>query len=597
MKELAYLNKYLLKYKWRLIWGTVFVVISNAFQILPAQYVRKSIDLVIRNVREYQLLEKGVVQQDFLSDFSENILFYAMLILLMALLRGVFLYFVRQTLIVMSRLVEFDLKNEIFHHYQSLPLSFYRRNSTGDLMNRISEDVGRVRMYLGPSIMYGLQLITLFAMLVPLMFYISPKLTIYSLLPLPFLSIAVFYVNNIIEHRSDEIQKSQSRLSTFVQEAFSGIRVLKSFTREHESVLGFTNESNQYKHQSIKLTKVEALFFPLIMALIGVSTVLTVYVCSVEVLNGRLTIGNMAEFIIYVNLLTWPVTFLGWTSSQVKRAEASQKRINEFLKEKTDIVSDKNLKREISGKVEFKNVGFTYPDTGIKALKNISFTIEPGESLGIIGTTGSGKSTISNLVSRLYDATSGEILIDGIPIKEYELVQLRKQMGTVPQDVFLFSDTISNNIGFGLDEMDESKIIQAAKDADVYENVQAFPQGFGTRIGERGITLSGGQKQRVSIARAVARKPKILILDDALSAVDTKTENNILTSLKKIMQGRTTIIISHRVSSAKLANKIMVLDDGVIVEQGTHESLLAQDGIYKELFEKQMQMDEVTQEK
>lgn len=597
MKELAYLNKYLIKYKGRLIWGLVFVIISNAFQILPAQFVRKSIDSVIKNVREYQLLDKSVVQQDFFNDFSRDILFYAMLILLMALLRGVFLYFVRQTLIVMSRLVEYDLKNEIFHHYQSLPISFYRRNSTGDLMNRISEDVGRVRMYLGPSIMYGLQLITLFAMLVPLMFYISPKLTFFSLLPLPFLSIAVFYVNNIIEHRSDEIQKSQSRLSTFVQEAFSGIRVLKSFTREDESVAGFTQESNAYKHQSVKLTKIEAMFFPLIMALIGISTVLTVYVCSVEVINGTLTIGNMAEFIIYVNLLTWPVTFLGWTSSQVKRAEASQKRINQFLKEKTDIISQKNLIQEIKGKVEFANVAFTYPDTGIKALKNISFTIEPGESLGIIGTTGSGKSTISNLVSRLYDVTSGEVRIDETPVKDFDLANLRKQIGTVPQDVFLFSDTIYNNIGFGVEEPDDTKIIQAAKDADVYENVQAFPQGFGTRIGERGITLSGGQKQRVSIARAVARKPKILILDDALSAVDTKTENNILNSLKKIMQGRTTIIISHRVSSAKLANKIIVLDDGAIVEQGTHESLLAQEGVYKELFEKQMQMDEVAQEK
>src|SRR5258706_7766136 len=595
MKELAFLNKYLIKYKGRLIWGLVFVIISNAFQILPAQFVRKSIDSVIKNVHEYQLLDKSVVQQDFFSDFSRDILFYAILILLMALLRGIFLYFVRQTLIVMSRLIEYDLKNEIFQHYQSLPLSFYRRSSTVDLMNRISEDVGRVRMYLGPSIMYGIHLITLFAMLVPVMFYISPKLTFYSLLPLPFLSIAVFYVNNIIEHRSDEIQKSQSRLSTCVQEAFSGIRALKSFNREDESVAGFTQESNAYKHQSVKLTKVEAMFFPLIMALIGVSTVLTVYVCSVEVINGTLTIGNMAEFIIYVNLLTWPVTFLGWTSSQVKRAEASQKRINQFLKEKTDIVSEKNLIRELKGKVEFANVGFTYPDTGIKALKNISFTIEPGESLGIIGTTGSGKSTISNLVSRLYDVTSGEVRIDETPVKDLDLVNLRKQIGTVPQDVFLFSDTIYNNIGFGLEEPDETKIIQAAKDADVYENVQAFPQGFGTRIGERGITLSGGQKQRVSIARAVARKPKILILDDALSPGDTKTENNILNSLKKIMQGRTTIIISHRVSSAKLANKIIVLDDGAIVEQGTHESLLAQEGVYKELFEKQMQMDEVAQ--
>jgi ATP-binding cassette subfamily B protein len=369
--------------------------------------------------------------------------------------------------------------------------------------------------------------------------------------------------------------------------------VLKSFTRENESVAGFAKESNEYRYQSIKLTKVEALFFPLIMALIGVSTVITVYVCGVEVINGRLTIGNMAEFLIYINLLTWPVTFLGWTSSQVKRAEASQKRINQFLREKTDIISNKNLVRELQGKVEFMNVSFTYPDTGIKALKNISFTIEPGESLGIIGTTGSGKSTISNLVSRLYDTTSGDVLIDGTPIKDFELVHLRKQVGTVPQDVFLFSDTIFNNIGFGLDHPDENKIFQAAKDADVYENVQAFPQGFGTKIGERGITLSGGQKQRVSIARAVARKPKILILDDALSAVDTKTENNILNSLKKIMQGRTTIIISHRVSSAKLANKIIVLDDGEIVESGTHESLLEQEGVYRELYEKQMQTDEV----
>ncbi|MGC4022723.1 MAG: ABC transporter ATP-binding protein [Cyclobacteriaceae bacterium] len=593
MKELAYLNKYLIKYKWHLIWGLVFVLISNAFQILPAQLVRYSIDLVIDNVRIYRSFEKSGVQQDFFYEFSRGILLYAVLILLMALLRGVFLYFVRQTLIVMSRLIEYDLKNEIFEHYQSLPLSFYRRNSTGDLMNRISEDVGRVRMYLGPSIMYGLQLFSLFAMLVPIMFMISPKLTFWSVLPLPFLSIAVFYVNNIIEHRSDEIQKSQSRLSTFVQEAFSGIRVLKSFTRENESSEGFIKESNEYKHQSIKLTKVEALFYPLVMALVGLSTILTVYVCSTEVINGTLTIGNMAEFIIYVNLLTWPVTLLGWTSSQVKRAESSQKRINEFLKSKTDILSQKNLIQELEGKVEFDDVSFTYPDTGIKALKNISFTIQPGESLGIIGTTGSGKSTISNLVARLYDTTSGEVRIDDVGIKDFDLTSLRKQVGTVPQDVFLFSDTIYNNIGFGLEQMDETKIIQAAKDADVYENIQSFPQGFGTRIGERGITLSGGQKQRVSIARAVARKPKILILDDALSAVDTKTENNILNSLKKIMQGRTTIIISHRISSAKLANKIIVLDDGVIVEQGTHESLLAQEGAYKDLYEKQMQTDQV----
>jgi len=593
MKELLYLNKYLIKYKWRLIWGTVFVLISNVFQIWPAQLVRHSIDLVVDNIKVYRSLDGSLLQTDYFGIFSHGILVYALLILMMALLRGVFLYFVRQTLIVMSRLVEYDLKNEIFEHYQSLPLSFYRRNNTGDLMNRISEDVGRVRMYVGPSIMYGLQLVSLFAMLVPVMYGVSPTLTIYALLPLPFLSVGIFYVNTIIEKRSEEIQQSQSRLSTFVQEAFSGIRVLKSFARESESAASFAKESEAYKHQSIRLTKVDALFYPIVLALVGMSIVLTVYVGSVEVINGSLSIGNIAEFIIYVNILTWPVTLLGWTTSQVKRAEASQKRINEFLKQKTNIVSQKNKEHEIAGAITFADVCFTYPDTGIQALKNISFALNPGESLGIIGTTGSGKSTLASLISRLYDANSGEICIDSIPIQDYNLVSLRRQVGVVPQDVFLFSDTIFNNIGFGLTEPNEAQINLAAKNADVYDTIQAFPQGFATRVGERGITLSGGQKQRVSIARAIAREPKILILDDSLSAVDTKTENNILNSLKKIMTGRTTIIISHRVSSAKLASQILVIDEGMIVEEGTHESLLAKGGTYKGLFEKQMLAEEV----
>ncbi len=593
MKELKYLNKYLVKYKWHLILGLLFVIISNLFQIFPAQMVRYSIDLVVDNIRVYRSFTESNIQNDFFKIFASGILLYAGLILAMALLRGLFLYFVRQTLIVMSRLIEYDLKNEIFDHYQILPLSFYRRNNTGDLMNRISEDVSRVRMYLGPSIMYGLQLVTLFAMLIPIMFSISSKLTWYALLPLPILSISIFYVNTIIEYRSEEIQKSQSRLSTFVQEAFSGIRVLKSFTRENESVKNFANESNEYKRQSLKLTRVQALFFPLIMGLIGLSTILTVYAGSVEVINGSLTFGNIAEFIIYVNLLTWPVASLGWTISLVQRAEASQKRINEFLKIKTDIISEKNLSKVIQGKIEFDNVSMVYPDTGIQALKKISFKIEQGESLAIIGTTGSGKSTIANLISRLYDVTEGEIRIDNIPLKDYSLQNLRSQTGVVPQDVFLFSDTIFNNIAFGLTSPDESKVIQAAKDSDVYTNITAFPLGFNTRVGERGITLSGGQKQRVSIARAVAREPKILILDDALSAVDTKTENTILNSMKRIMQNRTSIIISHRVSSAKLANKIIVLHDGAIIEEGTHENLLLKKGAYQELYDKQMQVDEV----
>lgn len=576
--------------------GTIFVIISNVFQIVPAQLVRLSIDLVVDNIRVYGSFNELDVQQNFFQVFAFGILIYAGLILLMAFLRGLFLYFVRQTLIVMSRHVEYDLKNEIFEHYQSLPLSFYRRNNTGDLMNRISEDVSRVRMYLGPAIMYGLTLITLFIMLIPYMFYVSPYLTWYAISPLPLLSISIFLVNNKMERRSEEIQKSQSKLSTFVQEAFSGIRVLKSFNREHESIGRFEDESNRYKKQSMKLTKVQSLFFPLIMGLIGLSTILTVYAGSVEVINGNLTLGHVAEFIIYVNLLTWPVTSLGWTSSLVQRAEASQKRINEFLKTQTSIISEKNLEREIRGKIEFKNVSFTYPDTGIRALKEVSFVVNPGESLAIIGTTGSGKSTISNLVSRLYDVREGEIFIDDIPITHYNLTNLRSQIGYVPQDVFLFSDTIFSNIGFGIKSPDQGRIFQAAKDADVYENIMAFPQGFETRVGERGITLSGGQKQRVSIARAVVREPKILMLDDALSAVDTKTENNILNSLKRIMLGRTTIIISHRVSSAKLAQKIIVLVDGKITQAGSHDTLLAQEGMYRELYEKQMQMDETERE-
>jgi len=593
MKELGYLNKYLIKYKWHIIWGAVFIIISNVFQILPAQMVRHAIDLVIDNIRIYEAFDQLSVQSNFFEVFAFGILVYAALILIMALLRGIFLYFVRQTLIVMSRIIEYDLKNEIFEHYQTLPLSFYRRNNTGDLMNRISEDVGRVRMYLGPSIMYGLQLFTLFAMLIPIMFSISPMLTWYALIPLPLLSFSIYYVNNIIERRSEEIQRSQSRLSTFVQEAFSGIRVLKSFTRENESINNFSNESDEYKRQSLRLTRVQALFFPLITGLIGLSTILAVYAGGVEVINGALTFGNIAEFIIYVNLLTWPVASLGWTSSLIQRAEASQKRINEFLKTKTDIVSEENLEREILGKIEFKDVSFEYPDTGIVALKNISFSINPGESLAIIGTTGSGKSTIANLIGRLYDATTGEVLIDDISIKKYNLTSIRSQMGFVPQDVFLFSDTIYNNIGFGISDSDEEKIKKAAIDADVYDNIMSFPLGFQTRVGERGITLSGGQKQRVSIARAIAREPKILVLDDSLSAVDTKTENTILNSMKKIMKGRTSIIISHRVSSAKLANKIIVLHDAEIVEVGTHESLFAKGGTYRELYEKQMQSSEV----
>ncbi len=593
MKELRHLNKYLYKYKLKLGLGILFVIISNAFQIIPASLVRLAIDYVTENIPYYQSLDGLGSQESVYDDIALNILMFAGLILLMALLRGVFLFMVRQTIIVMSRLIEFDLKNEIYAHYQSLPLSFYRRNNTGDLMNRISEDVSKVRMYLGPSIMYGLNLVILFIILIPYMLSINVELTLYALSPLPILSLSIYYVNNIINKRSEAIQISQSRLSTFAQEAFSGIRVLKAFVREEDSSSKFEATSNTYKSKSLRLTVVQSLFFPLIVSLIGLSTVLTVYAGGAQVIEGSLTYGNIAEFIIYVNLLTWPVTSLGWISSLIQRAAASQKRINEFLTIENDIVSKKSLEVEIEGKVTFKNVSFTYPDSGVEALKQVSFEINPGESLAIIGTTGSGKSTIATLISRMYDCTSGSIFIDSHDIESYKVSALRGQIGYVPQDVFLFSDTIINNIAFGTDGLDEGRIIQATKDADLYQNIQDFPDGFSTKVGERGVTLSGGQKQRVSIARAIARDPKILILDDSLSAVDTKTENTILNSLKKIMVGRTSVIISHRVSSAKLADKIIVLDEGKIIEQGTNESLLAQNGVYRTLYDKQLSAEEV----
>ncbi|MCA0232171.1 MAG: ABC transporter ATP-binding protein/permease [Bacteroidetes bacterium] len=593
MKALAHLNKYLVKYKWYLILGTLFTIISNLFGIIPAQLVRYALDLVKDTLDVYFLFEGSKIQSSFYDIFAFSILLYGMLILAMALLKGVFLFMVRQTLIVMSRHIEFDLKNEIYTHYQTLPLSFYRRHNTGDLMARISEDVSKVRMYVGPSIMYGINLITLFILVISYMVSVNAKLTFYVLLPLPVLSLSIYYVNNIIMKRSEALQAQLSSVSTFVQESFSGIRVVKAFVREREQLRHFINQSNDYRNKSLGLTLVDSLFYPFIVVLVGLSNILVVYIGGQEIMAGRLTPGNITEFILYVSMLTWPVMALGWTTSQTQRAAASQVRINEFLTTKTDIVSEKNTVREIQGAIRFDNVSFVYPDTGIKAIKQFNLSVKAGETVAILGTTGSGKSTVASLLTRLYDPTEGQILIDGVPLKEYNLQSLRSQTGYVPQDVFLFSDSIAQNVAFGTTGLPFSKIEQAAKDADLYTNIIDFPEGFDTKVGERGITLSGGQKQRLSIARAIARDPKILILDDCLSAVDTQTENTILSNLQRIMQDRTSVIISHRVSSAKLADFIVVLNDGEIIEQGTHTELLERNGPYKELYDKQLQGEEV----
>ena len=593
VRALSAVNPFIFRYKWHFLAGVLFVALSTLLAIFPAQLVRYAFDLVNEGIDLYHLYAGTQAQRSVYQLFGRNVLFYGVLIIVLALLRGIFLFFMRQTLIVMSRHIENDQKNQIYQHYQSLPLSFYRRHSTGDLMSRISEDVSRVRMYLGPAIMYFLQLVLLFLLIVPLMLLVNVKLTLYTLLPLPVLSVSIFYVNNLIERKSDEIQKALSGMTTFVQEAFSGIRVLKSFVREADSHAQFAAASNEYKEKSLSLNFVNSLFFPLILFLIGLSTLITVWVGGQEVIRGTITTGTIAEFLIYVNLLTWPVTALGWTSSLVQRAEASQARINEFLDQKSDIVSRQNVQRELVGDIVFDRVSFTYPDTGIQALKDVSFRVRPGQTLAVIGNTGSGKSTVAALLCRLYDVSAGGISVDGTDVRDYSLRALRGQIGYVPQDVFLFSDSIRNNINFGLDQPDEARMLQAARDADVYENILAFPEGFDTKVGERGITLSGGQKQRVSMARALVKEPKILILDDSLSAVDTKTENAILGSLQRIMAQRTSLIISHRVSSVKLADEILVLDDGVIVQHGTHEALMADpSGLYRALYERQLQTEE-----
>ena len=593
MKELAYLNKFFYKYRWRLVPGVLFVIISNLFGVLPAPVIRMAFDLVNENISTYRLFNGFERQEMIYKIFGYSLLFFGIIVLILALLRGIFLFFMRQTIILMSRHIEFDMKNEIYEHYQKLSLAFYRRNNTGDLMNRVTEDVSRVRMYVGPAIMYTINTIVLFLLIIWMMLNVNARLTFYCLLPLPILALAIYYVHNIINIRSENIQQQLSKLSSFVQETFSGIRVVKAFAREDDINKKFAIESENYKTNSMALVQVQAFFYPIMLLLIGLSTIITVYVGGKEVMNGTITSGNIAEFIVYVNQLTFPVTTLGWVTSLVQRAAASQKRINEFLNTEPEIAHGNTKIEKLTGSIKFEHVSFTYPETGIAALQNISFEIEPGKFIAIIGKTGSGKSTIANLLMRMYDVDSGNIYVDGHSLADLDLTAYRQQIGFVPQEVFLFSDTIGQNIAFGLDVSETQKIEQAAKDAAVYDNIVAFEQGFDTLIGERGITLSGGQKQRVSIARAIYKNPQILIFDDCLSAVDTKTEEDILKNLGRVMQHKTSILISHRISTIKNADTILVLDEGRIIEQGTHTDLLKRKQAYFELYEKQLLEEEV----
>lgn len=587
MKALAYLNKFLWKYRGRLFLGFLFILASNIIQAIMPSIVQDAVDQFKTFIEQYAAVEsKEIFYQEKVLPFAGYIV---ALYIGLALLRAVFVFMMRQTIIIVSRLIEYDLKNEIYDQYQRLSLSFYKRNNTGDLMNRISEDVSKVRTYLGPGLMYPINLICLFTVTLIFMIDKSVELTLWTLVPLPIMSVLIYLVSSTMNKRSERVQHQQSRLTTFVQETFSGIRVIKAYNRQSESLNSFTEESNEYKKRSLRLVLINAFFAPIIMLLIGLSTIITIYVGGIKTIGNEISYGDIVQFVIYVNMLTWPFASIGWVTSIVQRAAASQQRINEFMNEQPEIVSGEKSIEQMNGKLEFRNVTFEYPNTKIEALNNINFCIDPGKTLAVIGKTGSGKSTIADLAARLYDPTEGKVLIDGVPLQKFELNSFRSHIGYVPQEVFLFSDTIANNISFGLEnEHSLDTIRQAAINAHIDHNVMEFKDGYETIMGERGITLSGGQKQRISIARALIRQPELLILDDCLSAVDTETEEVILNRLKKLEKPTTTIISSHRISSIQHADEIIFLDSGKISERGTHEDLLKLKGAYYKLYLKQL---------
>jgi ATP-binding cassette subfamily B protein len=559
---------------------------------LCAKFLALKIPQIIGNslnvVEDYQ---KGIVTS--LDEVNHQLLLNVLMIIGVTVLSGAFTFLMRQKIIVTSRLIEFDLKNEIYQQYQRLSVNFYKKNRTGDLMNRISEDVSKVRMYVGPAIMYSMNMIVLFTVGFTQMISIDVKLTMYTLIPFPFLSISIFVLSRVIHKRSTIVQQYLSKLTTFNQEFFSGINVVKSYGIEASIIKEFDKIADESKEKNIHLQKANALFFPLMFLLIGISNIIVLYVGGKEYINGEIKIGTIIEFMLYVNILTWPVAVVGWVTSMIQQAEASQARINEFLKEVPEIKNTNTLHTELKGNVTFKDVTFTYDDTNITALKDMNFSVKSGETIAILGKTGSGKSTIIELISRLYDTKTGTVLLDEKPIKEANLDDVRSQIGFVPQDPFLFSESIEDNIKFGKEDATEEEIIAAAKNADVHKNIVGFPNGYKTILGERGVTLSGGQKQRVSIARAIIKNPKILIFDDCLSAVDTETEEKILSNLERISKNITTFIISHRISSAKNADKIIVLEEGRITQQGTHNQLIAKEGYYKELYNQQLLEKEI----
>ncbi|WP_277632067.1 ABC transporter ATP-binding protein [Avrilella dinanensis] len=584
MKELKKLNKYFWKYRYRLFIGIVITVVAQIFMVMTPGFIGDAISVL------QKYLEGSMTADQVKSDLIR----YILLIIGATVIGGFLTFLMRQTIIVMSRHIEYDLKNEIFRHYQNLSQSFYKRNRTGDLMSRISEDVSKVRQYVGPAVMYSTNTIIRMAIVIVQMLIISRELTMYALIPVPFLGIVMYYLSREINKRSYLYQKNLSILSSFSQEIFSGIRVVKAYAIEDEKNKEYDDLTTHSKETHMNLVKVSSLIGPAMIFLIGLSNLFVVYIGAKMYIDGTITdIGIIAQFILYINILTWPIASLGWISSMIQEAESSQKRINEFLNEIPEI---KNLQPEhtkVQGEIEFKNVSFTYTDTQIQALKNISFTLGKNETLAILGKTGSGKSTILELICRLYDADNGEILIDNQSIKSLNLYDLRDAIAMVPQDAFLFSDSIKSNIRFGKEDATEEEIRHYAQLADVDKNIMKFDKQYDTVLGERGITLSGGQKQRVSIARALIKEAPILLLDDSLSAVDTETEERILNNLKNITANRTTIIVTHRVSSAKNADRIIILDEGKIVEKGTHDELINAGGYYQDLYNKQLLEKEI----